>query len=306
MNLIGDLEPLRSRTRSASAAIETSSVFPILITCPIDLGSLTSFTSAPTTSATCVNERDCVPSPNTVIGSPASACHTKFGITIPYCPDWRGPTVLKKRTMITGSLRSFQYASARNSSIALLQAYAQRCFGVGPITRSESSRNGTSSLLPYTSDVDAMTTSFFFLFACFSTTSVPCTFVSIVYTGCSTISLTPTAAAKWKTTSLRSISSASSGSLFTVSMKYSKPGRPLRCEMLSIDPVDRLSRISTSCPFSSNASERWEPMNPAPPVINARTRLSFPSGNNAPRPEGVHGHRDFVDLFVLQRRVKRQ
>ena len=41
-----------------------------------------------------------------------------------------------------------------------------------------------------------MTTSFFFLFACFSTTSVPWTLVSIVWTGCSTISLTPTAAAK--------------------------------------------------------------------------------------------------------------
>ena len=50
--------------------------------------------------------------------------------------------------MMTGSFFSFQYASARNSSIALLQAYAQRCFGVGPITRSASSRKGTSVLLP--------------------------------------------------------------------------------------------------------------------------------------------------------------
>ncbi len=41
-----------------------------------------------------------------------------------------------------------------------------------------------------------MTTSFFFLLACFSTTSVPWTLVSIVCTGCSTISFTPTAAAK--------------------------------------------------------------------------------------------------------------
>ena len=46
-----------------------------------------------------------------------------------------------------------------------------------------------------------MTTSFFFLFACLSTTSVPCTLVSIVWTGASTISFTPTAAARWKTTS---------------------------------------------------------------------------------------------------------
>ena len=63
-----------------------------------------------------------------------------------------------------------------------------------------------------------MNTSFFFLFACFSTTSVPCTLVSMVWTGCSTISLTPTAAARWNTTSLRSISSASSGSLVTESI----------------------------------------------------------------------------------------
>ena len=80
--------------------------------------------------------------------------------------------------------------------MALLQAYAQRCFTVAPITRSASSRNGTSVLLPYTSDVEAMTTFFLFLLACFRTTSVPCTLVSIVCTGSSTISLTPTAAAK--------------------------------------------------------------------------------------------------------------
>ena len=69
-----------------------------------------------------------------------------------------------------------------------------------------------------------MKTSFFFLFACFSTTSVPCTLVSIVCTGCSTISFTPTAAARWNTTSLRSIISASSDSLVTESMAYEKPG----------------------------------------------------------------------------------
>jgi hypothetical protein len=46
--------------------------------------------------------RDCVPSPNTVIGSFASACRTKVGTTMPYCPVCRGPTVLKKRITITG------------------------------------------------------------------------------------------------------------------------------------------------------------------------------------------------------------
>ncbi len=63
-----------------------------------------------------------------------------------------------------------------------------------------------------------MMTSFFFLLACVSTTSVPLTFVSIVWTGRSTMSLTPTAAARWKTTSLRSTSSARTGSLVTESI----------------------------------------------------------------------------------------
>ena len=52
--------------------------------------------------------RGCVPSPKTVIGWPASACRTNVGITMPYWPVWRGPTVLKSRTTITGSFFSFQ------------------------------------------------------------------------------------------------------------------------------------------------------------------------------------------------------
>ena len=47
-------------------------------------------------------------------------------------------------------------------------------------------------------------------------------------------------------------------------------------------------------------------MNPAPPVINARTRLSFPSGNHGPRLEGVHGRGNLVDFVVAQGGVKRQ
>jgi hypothetical protein len=46
-------------------------------------------------------------------------------------------------------------------------------------------------------------------------------------------------------------------------------------------------------------------MNPAPPVINARTRESFLSGNYDPRLEGVHGRGDFVDLIIAQGGVKR-
>ena len=40
--------------------------------------------------------------------------------------------------------------------------------------------------------------------------------------------------------------------------------------MLSIDPVDRLSRTNTSSPRSRSASERCDPTKPAPPVISTR------------------------------------
>ena len=64
-----------------------------------------------------------------------------------------------------------------------------------------------------------MSSTFFrFLLASFSTISVPCTFVSMVLTGLSTMRRTPTAAARWKTTSARSTSSARTGSLSTLSI----------------------------------------------------------------------------------------
>ena len=61
-------------------------------------------------------------------------------------------------------------------------------------------------------------TFFFFLLASFSSISVPWTLVSMVFTGLSTMSRTPTAAARWKTTSTRSTSSAATGSFITLSM----------------------------------------------------------------------------------------
>src|SRR5688572_9833971 len=128
--------------------MDTSVVLPMLNTSPTALGSLDSFTNASTTSPTYVKLRVCVPSPNTVIGWLASACLTNVGSTMPYCPVWRGPTVLNRRTITTGSFLSFQYARARNSSISLLHAYAHRCFADGPRTRSADSRNGTSVLFP--------------------------------------------------------------------------------------------------------------------------------------------------------------
>ena len=41
--------------------------------------------------------------------------------------------------------------------------------------------------------------------------------------------------------------------------------------MFSIAPVERSSIACTSWPASRSASERWEPMKPAPPVISTRT-----------------------------------
>ena len=108
MNRIEEEEPLSSRTRSASAGdrhfLDVADVDHLA-----DRGGLGHQLQQRADDVGDVREaRDCVPSPKTVIGSPASAWRTKFGITMPYCPVWRGPTVLKKRTMMTGSLRSFQ------------------------------------------------------------------------------------------------------------------------------------------------------------------------------------------------------
>src|SRR5688572_24338049 len=46
--------------------------------------------------------------------------------------------------------------------------------------------------------------------------------------------------------------------------------------MLSIEPVDRLSRAYTSSPRCNRASARWEPMKPAPPVISTRIESAEP------------------------------
>src|SRR5439155_7311479 len=46
----------------------------------------------------------------------------------------------------------------------------------------------------------------------------------------------------------------------------------LRCRMFSKLPVERSSMTKTSSPRSSIASERCDPMNPAPPVM--RTRMN--------------------------------
>src|SRR5689334_21449044 len=46
--------------------------------------------------------------------------------------------------------------------------------------------------------------------------------------------------------------------------------RLARCAMLAVSPVRRLSIPTTECPRSSRASDRWEPMQPAAPVMTIR------------------------------------
>ena len=67
---------------------------------------------------------------------------------------------------------------------------------VAPITRSLSSVKGTQVFFPYTSDVEVSSTFLRFFAAMLSSNSVQRTFVSIVRTGASTMSFTPTAAAR--------------------------------------------------------------------------------------------------------------
>ena len=122
-----------------------------------------------------------------------------------------------------------------------------------------------------------MKTGFFFLFAGASTTSVQWTLVSIVRTGLSTISSTPTAAARWKTTSASSTSSATTARDCGRLDRVRELGSSLRWRMLSIAPVERSSRTWTRWPLASSSSARWLPMNPAPPVIKYRNDFSYRS-----------------------------
>src|SRR6266480_258626 len=144
---------------------------------------------------------------------------------------------------------------------------ASGCFASPTITRSPVSTNVSRFDFPYTSEVEKIMTRFLFFAASSRTISVPLMFVSIVRTGLSTMSLTPTAAARCKITSASSTSSAISDRFITVSRTYLNPSRPFRCSMFSMAPVDRSSMIVTFSPLSAIDSARWDPMNPAPPVI---------------------------------------
>ena len=48
--------------------------------------------------------------------------------------------------------------------------------------------------------------------------------------------------------------------------------------ILAADPVERLSKMVTWSPRAIRASARWEPIKPAPPVINTRMRRVYGLG----------------------------
>src|SRR3982751_7086914 len=45
--------------------------------------------------------------------------------------------------------------------------------------------------------------------------------------------------------------------------------------MLSFEPVKKLSAHMTSSPRARSRSQRWEPMNPAPPVTSTRFLVAY-------------------------------
>jgi hypothetical protein len=84
------------------------------------------------------------------------------------------------------------------------------------------------------------------------------------------MSLTPTAAARWTTTSTSSMSSTIRGWSRIVPRASSNRGSPSRCATLRSEPVERSSIASMSSPRPIRCSARWDPMNPAPPVMRYR------------------------------------
>ena len=76
---------------------------PMLKTSPIDFSVARRAKTASMASWMWPKVRDWEPSPWMVSGWFSLAAFTNLGSTMPYAPVWRGPTVLKKRSVVTGS-----------------------------------------------------------------------------------------------------------------------------------------------------------------------------------------------------------
>src|SRR4051794_11627997 len=106
-----------------------------------------------------------------------------------------------------------------------------------------------------------------------SITAVPPTLTAASKAGSSTARRTSICAARWKTTSGRSVPTTvpiASTSVMLASCSRAPP--PTAASRFSRRPVERSSTTLTSSPRSRSASTRFEPMKPAPPVTSARMR----------------------------------
>lgn len=102
------------------------------------------------------------------------------------------------------------------------------------------------------------------------TTSVPWMMERMVRTGWSTMSCTPTAAARWKTASQEEMAMLTARSFSTESWMIWTFGLALMLKRFSGCPVEKSSRMVIALPRERRSSARCEPINPAPPVTRKR------------------------------------
>src|SRR5216684_4061905 len=101
--------------------------------------------------------------------------------------------------------------------------------------------------------------------------------------------------AKWRTS--RTSPSTSTRSL-TFAWRNSKSGFSTRALTLSLEPVMKLSSASTRRPRASRASQRCEPMKPAPPETTARSCLLVAANTSICEAVAAHDHR-VVDVAPI-------
>src|SRR5690349_8440687 len=85
----------------------------------------------------------------------------------------------------------------------------------------------------------------------------------------------------------------------TSSCRNSKSGLPWRWRMFWAEPVMKLSSARTLTPRASRASQRWEPMNPAPPETTARGLCGLLAANAAIREAQAFHGRGVVDVAAV-------
>jgi hypothetical protein len=51
-----------------------------------------------------------------------------------------------------------------------------------------------------------------------------------------------------------------------------KSTEPFKLSRFEARPVEKLSMATTWCPSETSRSDKWDPINPAPPVIRIRIR----------------------------------